>query len=155
MLFGHMSIITPATVISIQYKLLYAKYKNLCVTDSSIVSLLVEWPFVAYNPPIKHFLTFSHIPCKSVTTSAVYHGRYIGHCVYIFSTHMDMMWLFSLLIAVYINLVDPNDYTKQRVLMHMHQGWNVRHGLCHIYMRYVYIHELFIALVCFAVCSLL
>ena len=29
---------------------------------------------------------------------------------------------------------------KQRVLMHGHQGWNVRHGLCHIYMRYVYIY---------------
>ena len=29
---------------------------------------------------------------------------------------------------------------KQRVLMHEHQGWNVRHGLCHIYMRYVYIY---------------
>ena len=28
---------------------------------------------------------------------------------------------------------------KQRVLMHGHQGWNVRYGLCHIYIRYVYI----------------
>ena len=28
---------------------------------------------------------------------------------------------------------------KQRVLMHGHQGWNVRHGLGHIYMIYVYI----------------
>ena len=28
---------------------------------------------------------------------------------------------------------------KRRVLMHGHQGWNVRHGLCHIYMIYVYI----------------
>ena len=28
---------------------------------------------------------------------------------------------------------------KQRVLMHRHQGCNVRHGLCHIYMRYLYI----------------
>ena len=28
---------------------------------------------------------------------------------------------------------------KERVLMHGHQGWNVRHGLCHIYMIYVYI----------------
>ena len=28
---------------------------------------------------------------------------------------------------------------KQRVLMHGYQGWNVRHGLCHIYMIYVYI----------------
>ena len=31
-------------------------------------------------------------------------------------------------------------YDKQRVLMHGHQGWNVRHGLCHINMRYVYIY---------------
>ena len=30
-------------------------------------------------------------------------------------------------------------HNKQRVLMHGHQGWNVRHGLCHIYMIYVYI----------------
>ena len=44
---------------------------------------------------------------------------------------------------------------KQRVLMHRHQGWNVRHGLCHIYMRYLYLYELFIAFVCFVVCSLL
>ena len=44
---------------------------------------------------------------------------------------------------------------KQWVLMHGHQGWNVRHGLCHIYMRYVYIYELFIAFVSFVVCSLL
>ena len=44
---------------------------------------------------------------------------------------------------------------KQRVLMHRHQGWNVRHGLCHIYMRYLYIYELFIAFVCFVVCPLL
>ena len=46
---------------------------------------------------------------------------------------------------------------KQRVLMHRHQGWNVRHGFCHIYMRYVYIYiyELLIAFVCFVVCSLL
>ena len=43
----------------------------------------------------------------------------------------------------------------QRVLMHRHQGWNVRHGLCHIYMRYVQIYELFIAFVCFVVFSLL
>ena len=40
-------------------------------------------------------------------------------------------------------------FDKQRVLMHRHQGWNVRHGLCHIYMRYLYIYELFIAFVCY------
>ena len=28
---------------------------------------------------------------------------------------------------------------KQRVLMHGHQGWNVRHGLCYIYNIYLYI----------------
>ena len=30
-------------------------------------------------------------------------------------------------------------WDKQWVLMHGHQGWNVWHGLCHIYMIYVYI----------------
>ena len=49
----------------------------------------------------------------------------------------------------------PHCGDKQRVLMHRHQGLNVRHGLCHIYMRYLYIYELFIAFVCFVVCSLL
>ena len=33
----------------------------------------------------------------------------------------------------------PQWTDKQRVLMHGHQGWTVRHGLCHIYMIYVYI----------------
>ena len=53
------------------------------------------------------------------------------------------------------NNVSMSFWHKQRVLMHRHQGWNVRHGLCHIYMRYLYIYELFIAFVCFVVCSLL
>ena len=35
--------------------------------------------------------------------------------------------------------INQNLTNKQRVLMHGHQGWNVRHGLCHIYMIYVYI----------------
>ena len=52
-------------------------------------------------------------------------------------------------------LCDFTVMNKQRVLMHAHQGRNVRHGLCHIYMRYVYIYELFIAFVSFVVCSLL
>ena len=39
------------------------------------------------------------------------------------------------------HVYNGNHYTnKQRVLMHGHQGWNVRHGLCHIYMRFVYIY---------------
>ena len=39
-----------------------------------------------------------------------------------------------------VNAEDFNNIVdKQRVLMHGHQGWNVRHGLCHIYMIYVYI----------------
>ena len=43
-------------------------------------------------------------------------------------------------------LIKPHN--KQRVLMHGHQGWNVRHGLCHIYMRYVYIWVVY-SLCCF------
>ena len=43
----------------------------------------------------------------------------------------------SLLTHICVTL--PQWVNKQRVLMHGHQGWNVRHGLCHIYMIYVYI----------------
>ena len=64
-------------------------------------------------------------------------------------THIGIMTL------ICINSKSPYVINKQRVLMHRHQGWNVRHGLCHIYMRYLYIYELFIAFVCFVVCSLL
>ena len=39
---------------------------------------------------------------------------------------------------IFLDPVSISD--KQRVLMHRHQGWNVRHGLCHIYMRYLYIY---------------
>ena len=35
--------------------------------------------------------------------------------------------------------IDIHKQDKQRVLMHGHQGWNVRHGLCHIYVIDVYI----------------
>ena len=36
-------------------------------------------------------------------------------------------------------MVPTHEANKQRVLMHGHQGWNVRHGLCHIYVIDVYI----------------
>ena len=54
-----------------------------------------------------------------------------GHMVVV---GIGVPWLTPLPIAGWLAL----GY-KQRVLMHGHQGWNVRHGLCHIYMIYVYI----------------
>ena len=69
-------------------------------------------------------------------------------------THSRIM--FASIRKMYITKLCIHNWNdKQRVLMHRHQGWNVRHGLCHIYMRYLYIYELFIAFVCFVVCSLL
>ena len=53
---------------------------------------------------------------------------------------------FHKLLAIPYELGIEEYANKQRVLMHGHQGWNVRHGLCHIYMRYVYMYELFKAL---------
>ena len=41
---------------------------------------------------------------------------------------------------------------KQRVLMHGHQGWNVRHGLCHFYMIYIYIYIWVVYSFCFLCC---
>ena len=54
----------------------------------------------------------------------------------------DLSWLFTSAshhIPSFLVLGRYPMYNKQRVLMHGHQGWNVRHGLCHIYMIYVYI----------------
>ena len=55
-------------------------------------------------------------------------------------TNMGHTWVLSSPGGPHVgpmNLAIRDD--KQRVLMHGHQGWNVRHGLCHIYMIYVYI----------------
>ena len=53
----------------------------------------------------------------------------------------------------YANNIKWNtNHNKQRVLMHGHQGWNVRHGLCHIYMRYVYIYIWVVYSLCFFCC---
>ena len=41
---------------------------------------------------------------------------------------------------------------KQRVLMHGHQRWNVRHGLCHIYMIYIYIYIYIYIWVVYSLC---
>ena len=51
-----------------------------------------------------------------------------------------------------VRLSDVNIMNKKRVLMHGHQGWNVRHGLCHIYMRYVYIYIWVVYSLCFFCC---
>ena len=115
-----MSIITPATVISIQYKHPYAKYNYLCVTDSSIVSLICLSNGRLWLIVHQRFSIFSHIPGMSVTTPVIYHGRYLGHCVYICSTHMDTMRLFLLLIVVYINLVDLNNYAYKCTFIAFH-----------------------------------
>ena len=42
-------------------------------------------------------------------------------------------------LLTHICVTRPQWANKQRVLMHGHQGWNVRHGLCHICMIYVYV----------------
>ena len=40
-------------------------------------------------------------------------------------------------LLMHICITRPQWVNKQRVLMHGHQGWNVQHGLFHIYMIYV------------------
>ena len=65
-------------------------------------------------------------------------GRTDGHCHSIIRpffkrAYKNAIFNISLLIGIF------KSYDKQRVLMHGHQGWNVQHGLCHIYMIYVYI----------------
>ena len=110
------------------------------------------------SPPGQHYddvimtMLASHITSLTVVYSIVYLGAdqrkhqssaslafVRGKCFHLMTSSWD----------------DRHFTDKQRVLMHRHQGLNVRHGLCHIYMRYLYVYELFIAFVCFVVCSLL
>ena len=54
----------------------------------------------------------------------------------------DMQWTWWQTVSTQhmgLRVFGTNVADKQRVLMHRHQRWNVRHGLCHIYMRYIYI----------------
>ena len=102
-----------------------------------------------------------HLPCH------VYHDLlpyqpWISHngpvclCISLRCYHILAQWLFHLgPVCPWTEITDcgqdqplkclicwqdvHNLNDKQRVLMHGHQGWNVRHGLCHIYMIYVYI----------------
>ena len=122
MLFGHISSITPATVISIQSKLSDAKYASLTVQLCICLSNGRLWLFVHE--------TFSDIFTYPLHVRD--HARYISRasyqalCIHI-STHMDAMWLFLLLIAIYINLVDLDDYTYKCTVIAFHYNkWNVR-----------------------------
>ena len=89
---------------------------------------------------------------KNLMTTCLPHPNQFHPALWLIAPHMgNFCWCWAFCNPVH----RLNDRYKQRVLMHRHQGWNVRHGLCHIYMRYLYIYELFIAFVCFVVCSLL
>ena len=103
------------------------------------------------------WLTYDHYNRE---TDINQHGHIKCLCCICFpswSSHVYWMSMgpFTNPISIYFRWPFNPSVDKQRVLMHRHQGLNVRHGLCHIYMRYLYIYELFIAFVCFVVCSLL
>ena len=129
---------------------------SVCVTEYSgsepqlVISgvTLAKRRLVSTPAALKHICNF-HTFCTLV-------GRpfLTKHLLWHLWHHMQM-FTFS---HACRHIVTKSRY-KQRVLMHGHQGWNVRHGLCHIYIRYVciyiYIYELFIAFVSFVVCSLL
>ena len=75
----------------------------------------------SWNPSLQK--TITHLSCIFNTIASAF--------LYIF-IH------FNIYILDWKPKIDIN-INKQRVLMHGHQGWNVRHGLCHIYMIYVYV----------------
>ena len=61
------------------------------------------------------------------------------HCYMLCDANLDLLkYVLHPATGKFVCII-PTSMTKQRVLMHGHQGWNVRHGLCHIYMIYVYI----------------
>ena len=106
--------------------------------------------------PFDDVIMHHHCLIVSTVFDCLYHCLIISHraCVVI-GVQVKGQWYFHYESMEYRWQNGLHVLNKQRVLMHRHQGWNVRHGLCHIYMRYLYIYELFIAFVCFVVCSLL
>ena len=78
-----------------------------------------------------------------------------GNIFYYF--HMNALMLTKLIsiantLELCLFFIELSVCHKQQVLMHGHQGWNVRHGLCHIYMRYVYIYIWVVYSLCFFCC---
>ena len=124
---------------------------GLCEGNSPVINH--KGPVTRKIFPFDDVIIYTHN--KEVTTSSrntgLWRGTTRNHEVN--STLIRSREAPGPLLLTWINFKPSMD--KQRVLMHRHQGWNVRHGLCHSYMRYLYIYELFIAFVCFVVCSLL
>ena len=82
-----------------------------------------------------HFHIQIHMHMQTHTTTHIHTHSYTHVHIHIY-THLkttNCVIMKSHHVCIY-------ETDKQRVLMHRHQGWNVRHGLCHIYMRYVYIY---------------
>ena len=130
------------------------------------VSLLLLFLFFSCGKHLKRRLCLSaclsvclyvcnaFLPCpyvaRTISGLKVKDQGHRGHSKFLLCPHRGSVPIWLICTNICTNIVH-----KQRVLMHRHQGLNVRHGLCHIYMRYLYIYELFIAFVCFVVCSLL
>ena len=114
--------------------------KHLKIPISKMILKLLFWNNFTSSPEIIYFILFSND-----NSFVLCHG---GKLIFI------------------VTIFNPSDCcllkgNKQRVLMHGHQGWNVRHASCvrftwdmYIYI-YIHIYELFIAFVSFVVCSLL
>ena len=110
------------TSLTIVYSIVYSdadQWNHQSSASLAFVLGIHRWPV---NSPHKWPVTR-----KNVSIWWRHHGLKAGvfcNIGYLSQTHLG------------IGVTNSN---KQRVLMHGHQGWNVRHGLCHIYMIYVYI----------------
>ena len=80
----------------------------------------------------------NRIPMDTWFFSKLSFRTFIGPGYLPWSIHLRC-WLMPVYLYLAACVQGPDRWYKQRVLMHRHQGWNVRHGLCHIYMRYIYI----------------
>ena len=137
----------------------------------SMINWSISWSMAAPMSPPNPSLPYTQPACQGwsaacrLMAALIYLGWYASwnkwasvnticnDVLNIYLMHAEMLSV--CLMTQYLIPGSNIKYNKQRVLMHRHQGLNVRHGLCHIYMRYLYIYELFIAFVCFVVCSLL
>ena len=108
------------------------KHTNFAIFLAQMVNKKVYCPYRERSPVLRHHMIYCSLNTCLILLKTWFHGS-------LFFV-VEVPFRRKGAVRCRYNAVDFLQHThKQRVLMHGHQGWNVRHGLCHIYMIYVYI----------------
>ena len=124
-------------------------YLNQCWVVSKVQWHSFDGNFTRYASASDHWVQFENYLCNLSFEYA--RGQWVNTVILMAMQGIGPLAAMILTKSVQTVLASI-PWNKQRVLMHGHQGWNVRHGLCHIYMRYIYIYIWVVYSLCFFCC---